>query len=231
MLLLSAAHLRAIDRGLGNPNATYIEKGTIAAGISGAYRSFDAKDGINLLGLLSGTDGKLAYLSVSAHADWFMADNLALVATFGYSNIGLDGNSTNLAGMLPLSNKHLHRENFEGSLGVRKYIPLFNSKVFAMFGEGRLTGSRGYSKSYALTDRGKEGDYSDLYGVDLGLIVGLSVFVTDRMAMTVSLPKVSVGAQWNKQTEAQVKDSSLTGVTLSTKFDILGIRIGTIFCF
>lgn len=48
MLLLSAAHLLTIDRGLGNPNATYIEKGTIAAG------------------------------------------NLALVATFGYSNIGLD---------------------------------------------------------------------------------------------------------------------------------------------
>ena len=225
------AALGAQERGLGDPQALYISKGTFAGGVSGSYYRFDAKDVINLLAILSGTTGKVSYLDVDAHADWFFKDNLALVARFGYSNLGLDGDSVNLAGMLPLSNKHMRREKYEASIGVRKYMPLFNSKIFALFGEGRLSGSRGYSKSYAVTDRGKEGDYTNLYSVDLGLIAGLSVFVTENMAIQVSLPKLSVGMEWEKQTENQVKDSSLTGLSLSSRFNILGIHIGTILCF
>ena len=231
MALALGATLWATDRGLGNPKAQYISKGTFAGGVSGSYYSFNAKDGINLLAVLSGTTGKVSLLNVDAHADWFFKDNLSLVARFGYSNMGLDGDSVNLAGMLPFSNKHMRREMYEASIGVRQYMPLFNSKILALFGEGRLSGGRGYSKSYALTDRGKEGDYTNLYSIDLGLVVGLSVFLTDRMAVVVSLPKLSLGMDWEKQTANQVKESSLTGFSVSTKLNILGIHIGTIFCF
>ena len=229
--LAFAINLPAIDRGLGNPKSLYIEKGTFAAGITGSYFNLSAKDGINLFGLLSGTDGGLSLLSAEAHADWFLKDNLALIVSAGYSNTGLDVESVNLAGMLPFSNKHIKRENYEASLGVRQYIPLFDSKILAFFAEGRLTGSRGYSKSYALTDRGKEGDYTDLYSVDLGMIVGVSVFVTDRMAVQISLPKLSFGMEWEKQLEAQVRESSMRSLNASTSLDLLGLQVGTIFCF
>lgn len=229
--LAFAINLPAIDRGLGNPKSPYIEKGTFAAGITGSYFNLSARDGINLLGLLSGMDGGFSLLSAEAHADWFLKDNLALIVSAGYSNTGLDVESVNIIGMLPFSNKHIKRENYEASLGVRQFVPLFDSKILAFFVEGRLSGSRGYSKSYALTDRGKEGDYTDLYSVDLGMIVGLSVFVTDRMALQISLPKISVGMEWEKQLEAQVRESSMRSLNASTSLNLLGLQVGTIFCF
>ena len=230
-VLIQAAVLQAQDRGLGNPNSIYIEKGTFSAGINGAYRSFNAADGMSILGLISNTDGKLSLLSLDAHADWFFRDNLSLVATLGYSNTGVDSNSLKLTELLDMSNKHTRSEKYSGSIGVRKYIPLFNSKILAIFGEGRLGGSRGYSKTYAVTERGKEGSYTDLYSVSLGVIAGASVFVNDRLAVQISLPVAEIGYDWEKQTEAQVKESSLTGLTLSKKSNLLGIEIGTIFCF
>ena len=231
MALAAAINLAAIDRGLGNPNSTYIEKGTFSAGFNGSYFNWNARDGINLFGLLSGMDGSFSLLSANAHADWFIKDNLSLIVSAGYSNTGIDLESVNIIGMLPFANKHIRRENYEASLGVRKYVPLFDRKIFAFFAEGRLTGSRGYSKSYALTDRGKEGDYADLFSIDLGMIAGLSVFVTDRLAFQISLPKISAGMEWENQLEAQVRKSTVRALNVSTRFDLLGLQVGTVFCF
>lgn len=232
LLALSLAlNLAAIDRGLGNPNATYIEKGTFAGGISGSYRNWDADGGASLLGILTGLDGRVSYLSAGGHADWFIKDNLSLVASLDYVNLAVHGNKLGISDLLELSNKHYRRESYELSLGLRKYVPLFNSKILALFGEGRFTGSRGYGKSYELTERGKEGNYSDLYSLNLGVIIGLSVFVNDRIAVQFSLPQLTVGMDWDNQREKQERDSSITAFKLRDYVDPLGIRISTIFCF
>lgn len=231
VMLFLPALLCGQDRGLGNPNSVYIEKGTFAAGLSGSYHTWNAEGGMDLLGIVTGLDGKVKSLSADAHADWFFKDNLALIAMAGYSNMAVDGNSAKLSVILDLSNKHLRRENYVASVGVRKYIPLFDSKILALFGEGRLSGSRGYSKNYSVTDRGKEGTYSDLYSVDLGLVAGVSVFIADRLAIQVSLPKFFIGYEWEKQTEAQVNERRFSGLTISSEYDLLRLELGTVFLF
>ena len=48
--------------------------------------------------------------------------------------------------LLSLSNSHVRRVNYSGALALRGYLPLFDSKVVALFGEGRITGTLGYGK-------------------------------------------------------------------------------------
>ena len=231
LLLFLTIGLWAQERGLGNPKTVYIEKGTLAAGISGSYRGWDTKDGMSLMGIVTDTDGSLTYGVVDAHAAWFFMDNTSLVVTAGYTNTAFDGNSAKVAGIMDLSNKHLRREKYSASIGARRYQPLFNSKILAMFGEGRITGSRGYSKNYSITDRGKEGSYTDLYSVSFDVLAGISVFVTNQLALQAKLPVASFGYEWKKQTEALVKDSSYSGLKLSSQTDFLGISIGTVYHF
>ena len=230
-LPLAAVGMRAQERGLGNPHFTYIEKGTFTAGISGAYHGWNAGNGMDFLGILTETDGKIARLTASAHCGWFFRDNLSLIATVKYTNTAVDGNTLKVSSLVDVSNKHTRSEMYTASVGVRKYVPLFNSKILALYGEGRLSGDRGYSKSYSETERGKEGRYTDLYSVNLGVIAGISVFISDRLSIRASLPTVSVGYGWQKQIKDQVKRSSFSGLTLSYTVDILGLEFGTSFLF
>ena len=207
------------------------DKGTFASGFFGSFRSWNAQDGMDFLGIVTGADGKAAKLSAGLHADWFFMDNLSLVATAEYSSVAFDGNSANIAGLLSISNKHTRSENYMAALGVRKYMPLFGSRIFALFGEGRICASRGYSKNYSETERGKEGTYSDLYSADIQMVSGLSVFLMERMALQVSIPVGGVGYEWEKQTEAQVKNSSFTSLAIYSDFDLLQIKLGISYLF
>lgn len=117
------------------------------------------------------------------------------------------------------------------SLGVRTYLPLFNSRIVALFFEGRLSGSFGYGKNYADTERGKEGRYSDLYSATLGLYPGLSVFATDRIAFEVSIPFLEGGLEWDRQIKGQAHDSALTRKFVNFKPGLLGISAGVVYHF
>ena len=44
---------------------------------------------------------------------------------------------------LKLSNKHVVNSMFTGALAFRAYLPMFNSKIFALFAEARFTGGSG----------------------------------------------------------------------------------------
>lgn len=221
----------AINRGLGDPKAVYIEKGAFSASVNGSYHKWKASDGISLLGILSNTDGTISRAYASADADWFIMDNLSIGVRFGYVNTAADANSLKITELVDLTNKHVRQQSYEASLCVRRYMPLCNSKIFAVFIEGLLTGTRGYNKSYEDTARGKEGEYTDIYSADLGLIIGASAFVTDRLAITISLPKISAGIEWQEQIEKQEDKSSFRSFGFSTRPNLLGISIGTVYCF
>ncbi len=101
-----------------------------------------------------GPGARESLIDVSAGLSWFFRDNLSLGVRFGYGNTSLDLNHAELLNILKLENKHIRRETYAGALALRGYMPLFDSKIFALFCEGRLTGSFGYGKNYAETDRG-----------------------------------------------------------------------------
>lgn len=238
LIIMSSGELMAkrIDRGLGNPKSVYIPKGTVAIGAAGGYNRFNANGenlttGASLAGLVTNLNGNAAIWDVSLNGYWFFQKNMALGVRLGYSNVSADVNNLKVLSTLEFSNKHVVNSLFTGAIAYRAYIPLFNSKVVALFGETRLSGGFGYGKDYANTERGKEGTYSDLYSVSLGLYPGISVFVTDFMSVELSLPLLEGGYEWNLQTQGQAHDSSLSHAFFNYKPSLLGMNLGIIFHF
>lgn len=238
LAVLSTGGLMAkrMDRGLGNPKSVYIPKGTVSIGVAGGYNRFNANgenltSGASLAGLVTNLNGNAALWDVSASCFWFFQKNMALGVSLGYNNVSADVNNLKVLSTLEFSNKHIVNSMFTGAIAYRAYIPLFNSKVFALFGETRLSGGFGYGKDYANTERGKEGTYSDLYSVSLGLYPGISVFVTDFMSVEVSLPLLEGGYEWNIQIEGQAHESNLSHAFFNYKPSLLGLNLGLIFHF
>ena len=227
---------RRIDRGLGNPQSVYIPKGTVAVGAAGGYNRFNANgenltSGASLAGLLTHLNGDATLWNASVSCFWFFRENMALGVRLGYNNVAADVNNLKVLSTLEFSNKHVVNSLFTGAIAYRTYIPLFNSKVFALFGETRLTGGFGYGKDYENAERGKVGTYSDLYSVSLGLYPGVSAFVTDFLSVEFSLPLLEGGYEWNLQIEGQARESSLSHAFFNFKPNLLGLNLGIIYHF
>ena len=238
LVVIGSGELMAkrIDRGLGNPKSVYIPKGTVAIGAAGGYNRFNANgenltSGASLAGLVTNLNGNAALWDVSASCFWFFQKNMSLGVRLGYNNVSADVNNLKVLSTLEFSNKHIVNSMFTGAIAYRAYIPLFNSKVVALFGETRLTGGFGYGKDYANSDRGKVGTYSDLYSVSLGLYPGISFFVMDFMSVEVSLPLLEGGYEWNLQIEGQAHESDLSHAFFNYKPSLLGLNLGVIFHF
>ena len=230
--------LSAIDRGLGDPNSVYIPKGTFAGAISAGFNSWNANagddlsKGASLLGLLSDVNGEVNTMTFGTGYSWFFKDNMSVGARFDYGMTGIDSNNLKmLGGMVDLSNKHVRRETYTGALSIRRYIPLFNSKLFAIFGEGRIKGSFGYNKSYAETDRGKEGVFSSLYSAAFDVLGGASFFITNFSAIEISIPTFTIGYEWEKQLEKQEYESAINRTVFKDKFDVLRLDLSMIIYF
>lgn len=226
--LLCFQALQAIDRGLGNPHSTYIPKGTVALGLSGNYHSYNAggEQGYSLYGLVTDLSGQITTAGASASLACFVADNMSLGLRFQYAHTGIDLDNASMMSLLTLSNKHVATETYTGALAFRGYLPLFNSKVLALFGEARLNGSMGYNKDYENLDRGKVGSYADVSSLSLGLYPGVSVFVTDCIAFEVSLPLLEAGYEWTRQIQGQAHDAAGSHAFAQFQPGILGLHLG-----
>lgn len=233
-----ALELGAIDRGLGNPNSVYIPKGTFAGSIDASLHTWNAgagndlTKGATLLGLLSDVNGEVTLFDFGAGYSWFLKDNFSVGVSFDYGLTGIDSNNlTMLKGMVDLSNKHVRRETYTGALTARRYMPLFDSKILAIFGEGRLGGSFGYNKTYSETDRGKEGVFSSLYSASFVVLGGVSIFLNDFTAFEITVPCFNIGYEWEKQLEKQEYESSIKGMSVVDGFNILKTSLGMIIYF
>lgn len=241
MLILAFAGsfaLGAFDRGLGNPNSVFIPKGTLAASYYITYNNWNASagddltKGVSLFGLIPDVNGAISNLGLSAGLSWFFKDNWSIGALVGYDNRKIDSNHlAMLGGMINLSNQHSRTETYSGSVIVRRYIPLFDTKFIALLTEGRLGGSFGYDKSYAETNRGKEGIFSSNYSVFGRLYAGLSIFFTDFAALEIAFPVFGAGYDWSNQIEKQEYESKLTGFSFRDRTNPLGVIMGIVYHF
>lgn len=218
----------AYSRGMSNPKAVLIEKGSVAAGLSMGFDSWETsgQDGYNLLGILEGLDGYVKRANVAVQGGWFVKDNLSVGLRFGYNDTRISVDSTNI-GNVVIPDRNIFRQSFDGSLTFRGYLPLFDGHVIAMFCEGRLSGSLGYSKDYKQTNNGKEGDYSDIWSFSAGLYPGISVFVTQNIAFEVQLPLLEGGVRMEKQ-DGTESDVALSRTFMNFKPNLIGLRMGLV---
>ena len=187
---------------------------------------------MSLFGLIPDVNGNLSNLGFSAGLSWFFKDNWSIGALVGYDNRKIDSNHLSmLKGMVDLSNQHSRTETYSGSIRVRRYIPLFGTRIIALLTEGRLGGSFGYDKTYAETDRGKEGLFSANYSVFGRLYAGVSVFFTNFTALEIAFPVFGASYDWSNQIEKQEYESKLTGFSFRDRTNPLGVTLGIVYHF
>lgn len=232
--------IQRIDR--SELKATFIPKGTWMAGLAANYHEWD-NENLNFL-VLKNLDLKAHMLSVSPATGYFVSDNLAIGLRYNYSrqffdlgslelSLGEDLN-INLKDLYYIEHKH------EAAVFMRYYMPLFGSKIIGGFAEARLSYANANGKNTTgVRDEANDintldGSYSTTHGLTLGVSPGLSVFVTDFLAVESSIGIMGVNYQWTNYknlhpgaTEYEQGKSNHGGANF--KFNIFSVNIGLTF--
>ena len=232
MLWALSCNLFAQERGMSNPKAVFIEKGTKSAGILFGYEHWgaDGDEGADLLSIISGLDGYVNNFDISASGSWFVKDNLSLGIALGYADTRAVVDSIDFLGNNE-SDRHLFRQALSGSVAMRQYLPFFKGNIIAMFVEGRLSARTGYLKSYKMADDRKEGSYSDLGRVMFGFYPGISAFATENISFEVSLALFEFGYNWQNGSGTNSGDSMIDHCFVRLKPSLMALKTGIVYHF
>lgn len=227
------------DRGIGLPNNRFIPKGTIGGGLTVSYSSYALGNAIDdagykmLFSLLSGIEGNMESFGLSPFLSYFIADNLSLGLRFDYDYSALDLGSADMSvGELVSFNLQdigYTKQAYTGALALRNYIPIADSKRFAMFAELRASGGYAQSESFQMQDGGKFGTYQDIYKFSVGLVPGLTCFVTNEIAVEASVGVLGYDFQRIVQATNQVEVSQMVKKSANFKVNLLSINMGMSF--
>ena len=227
---------KPFDRGIGKANSLFIPKGTIGGGLAVSYSSYQLGNGQDdsgfkmLFSMLDNINGTYESFGTAPYLSYFVADNLALGLRFDYDRTGLELNNMDLAlgDMLTLNLNDINmlRQSYSGSLTLRYYMPIADSKRFAMFAEARATGAYAQSKSYTTEEDRKVGTYQDIYKGSLSVVPGICCFVTNEAALEVSVGVLGFTHQKTVQTTNQVEVSQMVQNNASFKINLLSINLG-----
>ena len=224
------------DRGIGKANSLFIPKGTIGGGLSLSYSNYKVGDAADdagykmLFSLVDNLFGDLQSFGIAPYLSVFIKDNTALGLRFDYgkTGFGLDGVDLSLGDLMTLgvTDMNYQKQSYSGSITLRNYMPIANSKRFAMFAELRATGAYAQSESYKVQDGKKYGTYQDIYQGSLSGVPGLCCFVTNEAALEVSVGVLGFTHQKTVQTTNQVEVSQMTQNNAIFKINPLSINMG-----
>lgn len=227
------------DRGIGLPNNRFIPKGTVGGGLTVSYSSYALGNAENdagykmLFSLLSGVEGNMESFGLAPFLSYFIADNLSVGLRFDYDYSSLDLGSAGMSvGDLVSFNLQdigYTKQAYTGAVALRNYIPIADSKRFAMFAELRASGGYAQSESFEMKDGGKFGTYQDIYKFSIGLVPGLTCFVTNEIAIEASVGVLGYDFQRIVQTTNQVDVSQMVKKGANFKVNLLSINLGMSF--
>lgn len=223
-------------RGFEGKNKIFIPKGSVGGGLSASWRKFSLgeDEGYTVLSKYIGDlKGGYSTIGVAPSFEYFLANNLSVVARFEYSWLGVDLNNASLHLSedlgLDISGQHYKRQSYALAAGIRYYVPFMGSKIFGWFVEGTLNGGYVQSMLYEEEDDMKHGTYNRNWKLALRVDPGICFFVHENFDFEVSVGLLDLTWKKTLQNENQVKNSS--GSTLGTglNIDLLAIRFGAHF--
>ena len=225
------------DRGIDNPPTVFIPKGTSGGGLTFSLLTYKIGDtsmddiGYALVpSLVTGAKGDIYRFKISPSYEYFLWNNMSIGTHLGYSraSFGLKNLDLNIGSDLSFGVDDFYYESntFSAALFVRNYLPLAQSKRFALLIEGRLSGSYGQTKGYKIEDGLKHGTYTDVYKASVNFVPGLCVFATNSMALTLQMSVLGLTYRNVKQKENQVNESGYHGANTSFGLDVFSIEVG-----
>lgn len=235
-------------RGIERSTTCFIPKGTVGAGVSFAYNNYNIGNHPGdagyamLFSMLKGVQANMQTWNVSPYASYFIRNNLSLGLRFNYGRSALNLSGANLvlseSMAFGISDFNYFKQSYEGAITARYYMAIANSKRFGMFVELRGTGGYGQSESYKrqeiLTpgsnaptgEYEKTGTYQDIYNFELGIVPGLAVFVTNELALEVSVGVLGINYQKAVQHTNQVHTSVMENSGANFKINLFSIGLG-----
>ncbi len=233
------------DRGIGTDGNVFIPAGSIGTGATFSYTNYSVGNGADdsgysmFLNLLQNVNGTLQTYGISPHVSYFFWNNMSLGAKFSYNHSSLGVDSLDLVldddSSLSVENYNYMKDAYVGTIFFRDYIPFGNSKRFAMFVELRASGGYAQAKSYetgydeTLCIPYKDGYYQDIYDFEIGVVPGLIAFLTNEVALEVSVGLMGFEYEKVKQVKNQVEKSELEHSGANFKINILSVSLGLSF--
>ena len=229
------------DRGIDNPPTVFIPKGTSGMGLTFGLLTYKIGDtsaddlGFSLVpSLVTGAKGSVYRFTIAPSYHYFLWNNTSIGARISYSraSLGVGNLDLNVGEDLSFGVRDFYYESnsWAAALSFRNYLPIAQSKRFAILLEGRLTGSYGQNKGYKLEEvegeMMKHGTYTDTYKASINFIPGLCIFATNFMAINAQMSVLGLTYRYVAQKENQVKTSGYNGANTSFGLDVFSIEVG-----
>ena len=206
--------------------------------ILGGTASFSAHRNDNYkFTLINGINSKGYTVNVSPMIGYAAWKNMAVGLRFGYSRslLAIDNAALSVSGAeLTIDMFHQLKHTYVGSLFWRPYIPLGHSNRFAFFAEVQLNLSGGQSKAVAASNvidgyQNYRGTYARQFGAQVALQPGIVAFVTNDVAVELSIGVLGVGFDRTQQTKNNIFESEIKQINTNFKLNLLSVGFGMSF--
>lgn len=213
------------QRGITSLTTEIVPKGQWIFGGTGSY-STHSNDSYKLL-VIEGINSNGYTVKVSPLIAYSPKKNMAFGVRFAYgrSLFSMDGASLSVAGAgLNVDYFHAIKHSYEGVALWRQYIPLGNSKRFALFTETQI--SLGGMQAKFAEGANIRGTYQRGYNVSVGLNPGIVAFATNNIALELNVGVLGLNYSHVNQVHNQVSTGERSGGSINFKVNILSIGVG-----
>ena len=213
------------QRGITSLSTEIVPKGQWIFGGTASY-STHSNDSYKLL-VIEGINSNGYTVKVSPLIAYSPKKNMAFGVRFAYgrSLLTLDGASISIAGAgLNMDYFQAIKHSYEGTAMWRQYIPLGNSRRFALFTETQV--SFGGMQAKFAEGANIRGTYQTGYNVSVGLNPGIVAFATNNIALELNVGVLGLNYSHIRQVHNQVTTGDRSGGSINFKINILSIGVG-----
>ncbi|MBQ8438790.1 MAG: hypothetical protein IJX21_08615 [Alistipes sp.] len=222
-----SAQAQRYDRGFDLNSTTFTKKGTWMIGGQVAYSTHKNEDYHFLI--IEDINSTGYRFTVSPMFCYMVRDNMGLGMRFGYGRNLLKVDSASLSiDEIDINVKDYYTlsHDFSAMAIYRNYIPLGESKRFALFNETQLAYSTGQAKLIDGHGTSIVGTYEKSNSLSLGLNPGMVAFINDHVAVEVNVGMLGLQYTSVDQTHNQVYKGSRETTQINFKVNILSIGFG-----
>lgn len=219
-------------RGLSARNNDFVPKGQWIFGGTASY-STHTNDSYNFL-IVEDINSDGYSVKASPFVAYAIKKNMAIGARFIYSRsllnmdtMGVSMGDEDTGVNITIDGYYVLRHSYEGAVVWRNYIPLGQSKRFALFTDVQLAAG-GIQGKYA-EGQPVRGTYEKGYSLGLGVTPGIVAFATNNMAVEVTVGVMGISYSHLDQVHNQVTYGERSTSNMSFKINILSVGLGFAF--
>lgn len=223
---------RRRQRGLTDIRTEFVPKGQWIFGGTASY-STHTNESFQFL-IIDGIGSEGYNFRVSPLIAYALRTNMAVGGRFIYSRTLLKLNSANLkfgdeetGTNIRIQDFYALRSSYQAAVIWRQYIPLGQSKRFALFNEMSFTAG-GVQAKFA-NDSPVKGTYERGFTFELGVSPGIVAFATNNMAIEINVGVMGISYNRTKQVHNQVTVGHRSTSMMNFKVNIFSIGLGMAF--